>query len=190
MGERRVSTTLRCWWHHRYGLSSRSAPVTPSLGTCPICGYEGLGEPARTESGGGSYEICSSCGFQFGVTDDDTGFSDAAWRWLWIAEGMPWTSVHLPLPDWDPGRQLSSVGAASERPPRPFALGASVVSKVPFSGWRIGAGAGGVVESARSDVPVYEVRIVDRPDSLLTLAHEDLEPSDEAGPPPSTAPGG
>jgi hypothetical protein len=31
-------------------------------------------------SGGGSYEICPSCGFRFGATDNDEGISYASWR--------------------------------------------------------------------------------------------------------------
>ncbi len=41
---------------------------------CPVCGYKNLYEPAYqpTPKGNlGSYEICPSCGFQFGVTDDE-----------------------------------------------------------------------------------------------------------------------
>ena len=42
---------------------------------CPVCGYPGLDEPPRTEESGASYEICPSCGFEFGVTDEDRGIS-------------------------------------------------------------------------------------------------------------------
>ena len=38
---------------------------------CPVCGYRKLREKPRTYDGGGSFEICPSCGFQFGVSDDD-----------------------------------------------------------------------------------------------------------------------
>ena len=44
---------------------------------CPVCGYPKLEEAPRTQAGGGSYEICPSCGFQFGVSDDDRGFTYA-----------------------------------------------------------------------------------------------------------------
>jgi rubredoxin len=46
---------------------------------CPVCDYPYLKEEPRTEDGG-SYEICPRCGFQFGVTDDDLGFTYAQWR--------------------------------------------------------------------------------------------------------------
>ena len=80
---------------------------------CPACGYGGLHEPPRLPSGGGSYEICWSCGFEYGVTDDDEGFSYAEWRARWVAKGMPWDSERLhPRPvDWDPKAQLASLPA-------------------------------------------------------------------------------
>jgi hypothetical protein len=76
--------------------------------TCPVCGYPSLEEPPRSPvTGGGSYEICPSCGFEFGVTDDDQGYSYESWRAKWIEGGMPWSSVGQPPPvDWDPGDQL------------------------------------------------------------------------------------
>ncbi len=39
--------------------------------TCPVCGYPCLTErPRLPRSGGGWFEICPSCGSQFGLTDD------------------------------------------------------------------------------------------------------------------------
>jgi hypothetical protein len=77
--------------------------------TCPVCGYRGLEEPPRSgASGGGSYEICPSCGFQFGVTDDDKGFSYEAWRSQWQEQGMPWSSIGIDPPaEWNPAEQVS-----------------------------------------------------------------------------------
>jgi len=57
--------------------------------TCPVCGYPELDEPPRSSSGGGSDEICPSCGFQFGLDDEDGGIGYATWRERWIAAGMP-----------------------------------------------------------------------------------------------------
>jgi hypothetical protein len=84
--------------------------------TCPVCGYPGLSEEARTASGG-SYEICWSCGFEFGVTDDDLGYSYDSWRQLWIDRGMPWDSEPLhPRPaGWDPVAQLERLTAGGAR---------------------------------------------------------------------------
>ncbi|MEO5718493.1 MAG: hypothetical protein ABIR29_07975, partial [Chthoniobacterales bacterium] len=66
-------------------------------------------EAPRTPCGGGSYEICPSCGFQFGVSDDDRGFTCEQWREQWCAEGMKWSSRRRPPKDWDPGRQLAEI---------------------------------------------------------------------------------
>ena len=78
--------------------------------TCPICGYPYLSEPPREDDGDGSYEICSSCGFEFGVTDDDKGFTDESWRARWIALGMPWKSRTIkPPPGWNPQQQLANL---------------------------------------------------------------------------------
>jgi hypothetical protein len=57
---------------------------------CPICGYPDLTKPPRTASSGGSFETCPSCGFEFGVTDDDKGFSYTEWRRFWRASNYPW----------------------------------------------------------------------------------------------------
>jgi len=76
--------------------------------TCPVCGFDGMDEPARLAGGGPSYEICASCGFEFGVTDDDEGYSYEAWRERWIAMGTPWWSAELEPPPvgWNPREQL------------------------------------------------------------------------------------
>jgi hypothetical protein len=76
---------------------------------CPACGYPELTLPPRTESGG-SYEICRSCGFEFGVTDDDLEYSYTEWRQSWIARGMPWSSRYQQAPaGWDAQSQLTAV---------------------------------------------------------------------------------
>jgi len=82
---------------------------------CPVCGYPNLEELPRGEATGGSYEICPSCGFQFGVTDDDRGVTYEQWRASWIAKGMPWdsTGIEPPPPGWDPKRQLERLAGKS-----------------------------------------------------------------------------
>ncbi|WP_375481772.1 hypothetical protein [uncultured Jatrophihabitans sp.] len=96
-------------------LLSRVQPYyrpTKSVGyPCPVCGYSNLKEPPRLPGGGGSYEICWSCGFEFGVTDDDNGYSYLQWRERWIASGMSWaTEANHPRPKgWDPAAQLASL---------------------------------------------------------------------------------
>lgn len=74
---------------------------------CPVCGWPKLSEPPRSLSGGGSYEICPSCGFEFGVSDDDAGHTHASWREEWVRRGMPWSGKGRAAPaKWDPARQL------------------------------------------------------------------------------------
>ena len=76
--------------------------------TCPVCGFPELAEPPRRRSGSGSYEICPSCGFQFGVCDDDRGLSYTQWREAWQRAGMNWSGRGRPAPaDWNPRAQLA-----------------------------------------------------------------------------------
>lgn len=76
---------------------------------CPVCGYPKLKELPRSRDGGGSFEICPSCGFQFGVSDDDRGFTYEQWREKWRMEGMKWSS-HRKVPrGWDPGTQVAKL---------------------------------------------------------------------------------
>jgi hypothetical protein len=79
--------------------------------TCPVCGFPGLKErPRSLRTGGGSYEICPSCGFQFGVSDDDNDYTPEQWRRMWIDRGMPWSSQGIKKPDdWDPIAQLQKL---------------------------------------------------------------------------------
>lgn len=86
--------------------------VTATRHRCPVCGYPDLEESPRSEkTGGGSYEICPSCGFQFGVSDGDEGFSYEEWRRRWVERGLPWDSAGIrPVPSgWDPARQLAAL---------------------------------------------------------------------------------
>jgi hypothetical protein len=85
-----------------------------------VCGYQHLNEPAHSPSGGGSYEICPSCGFQFGITDDDSGITYEQWRKQWISESMPWNSIGIKPPqDWDPVVQLKNIGIDIKRHDKP-----------------------------------------------------------------------
>lgn len=83
---------------------------------CPVCGYPSLNEAPHARDGGGSYEMCPSCGFQFGVDDDDRGHTYARWRAEWVKGGMRWSSRGLkPPPDWQPSRYLTSLARAPTR---------------------------------------------------------------------------
>ena len=83
---------------------------------CPVCGYPDLDENPRGELTGGSYEICPSCGIQFGYNDEAGGNPEARagayekWRKLWIESGMIWDKGRTePPPGWNPRRQLLNV---------------------------------------------------------------------------------
>ena len=80
---------------------------------CPVCGFPGLTETPRSRSGGGSYEICPSCGFEFGVSDDDLGHTYESWRAAWLAKGMKWSSRgQKPPAAWDPAQQVAAIASA------------------------------------------------------------------------------
>lgn len=76
---------------------------------CPVCGFPDLNEPPRSASGGGSYEICPSCGFQFGVDDDDKEITFEQWRAQWLAAGAKWSSQGIEKPaGWDGVKQCAA----------------------------------------------------------------------------------
>lgn len=89
--------------------------------TCIVCGYPHLTEAPRPKHGGGSFEICPSCGFQFGVDDDDRGIAHAAARAAWVRKGMKWHSRSPAPADWNPKVQLQRWLEANEpqKPARP-----------------------------------------------------------------------
>jgi hypothetical protein len=78
---------------------------------CPVCGFEGLPEPAYNEYNEASYELCSCCFFQFGVDDDVEIKEDVymeredthkLYRKQWIDDGA---KLLIPL-HYPAGRQL------------------------------------------------------------------------------------
>ena len=79
--------------------------------TCPVCQNPSLKEPPRSKSGGGSYEICPSCGFQFGVDDDDRGISHEKWRADWLKRGAPWSSSGIKAPKGWKGQTQAAAAA-------------------------------------------------------------------------------
>lgn len=89
----------------------------PSAGPyrCPVCGYPDLTAPPRGADGRGSGELCPSCGFAFGVSDDELGYTDGAWRRRWIERGRPWSGgpQRPPPPGWDPAAQLGRLEDAA-----------------------------------------------------------------------------
>ena len=84
--------------------------------TCRVCGYAGLERAPRGRDGGGSYEICPCCGYQYGVDDDDRQITPEAWREEWVKGGMKWWSKGMKSPaGWDPQAQLAKVLRAPRR---------------------------------------------------------------------------
>lgn len=88
---------------------------------CPVCFFDQMLDPPE------DFNICPSCGTEFG--NDDFDYSHAELRSRWIAKGMPWFSAynHAP-PNWsavdqlaraeqlvqyDPQTQVASLSSAS-----------------------------------------------------------------------------
>ena len=77
--------------------------------TCPVCGFAKLAEPAYDKVGCASFEICPSCGTEFGYHDATKSHADL--RKLWLAAGVPWSSqVIASPPNWDAMEQLRAAG--------------------------------------------------------------------------------
>lgn len=82
--------------------------------TCLVCGYQHLKEPPYKGHGFGSYEICASCGFQYGYDDQGLPYKDTVkkgyleeYRREWSNKGYPWFSQSTRQPDnWDGKKQL------------------------------------------------------------------------------------
>jgi hypothetical protein len=67
---------------------------------CPICGYL-MSYPAD------DFNICPSCGVEFGYETIDRSYSDL--RKEWLASGANWASRVVPVPqNWNPYRQLKN----------------------------------------------------------------------------------
>ncbi len=88
----------------------------------PICGYGEFDEPPWSSDGSPSYDICPSCGVEFGYQDfaQDEVERRGRWRDLrqkWIGSGMRWSSsVERRPPSWDPVKQLKNIGIHIEEP--------------------------------------------------------------------------
>lgn len=101
----------RAVWLRRRGCDT--GEVDDGLTTlCPACGFD-AGEPPW-QGGGGSHEICVSCGLQFGYQDslargDPENPFYHGWRSCWLTHGAPWSGHGMkPPPNWDPKEQGSS----------------------------------------------------------------------------------
>lgn len=76
--------------------------------TCPICGFDKLSNPHIDAYGCASFDVCPSCGNEFGY--DDVTTPHALLRQRWIDNGKKWWCIHgIPL-NWDAGKQLTNLG--------------------------------------------------------------------------------
>lgn len=77
---------------------------------CPVCGYPDLREPAYDEYNCSSFEICVSCGIEYGYGDQFLEKKEDCWEYLrkeWISNGMKWHSKYIEKSiDWNPVMQL------------------------------------------------------------------------------------
>jgi len=67
---------------------------------CPVCGYSMEQSPS-------DYNICPSCGTEFGYDDLAQTFEELRREW-WNAGPKWWSPVDTQPPDWDPARQVLS----------------------------------------------------------------------------------
>ena len=68
---------------------------------CPVCGY-GMGEEPS------NFNICPSCGTEFGYHDVNAPISEL--RANWLRFGAKWWSSADPQPEgWDPYLQVSNL---------------------------------------------------------------------------------
>ena len=68
---------------------------------CPVCGYN-MQDPPE------DYNICPSCGTEFGIHDVNSSIEEL--RASWLGAGAPWWSTFTPVPPaWNPNIQLLKV---------------------------------------------------------------------------------
>jgi hypothetical protein len=77
--------------------------------SCPVCGFDGLTDPAYGIAGNASFDICPSCGTEFGYDDAKTSHQEL--RKLWVTSGALWYSrTTNPPPNWNAEAQLRAAG--------------------------------------------------------------------------------
>lgn len=68
---------------------------------CPVCGYDMEDAPE-------DYNICPSCGTEFGVNDVNSSVAEL--RAAWLSAGAPWWSTtDQPPASWNPYLQLDNI---------------------------------------------------------------------------------
>lgn len=89
------------------------------LPICPVCGWDGLIKPPYNKYGEPSYEICFCCGFEYGYTDGNNGFSFNTRRKKWIQEGYTFMSPERCPKGWGKEmalRQMENVKKVDYKP--------------------------------------------------------------------------
>jgi hypothetical protein len=72
---------------------------------CPVCGY-GMQEPAE------NYNICPSCGTEFGIHDVNASVQEL--RAVWLQNGCKWWGNPDQQPvNWNPYQQLARLAEAA-----------------------------------------------------------------------------
>jgi hypothetical protein len=80
--------------------------VTISNIVCPICAFPDLAKGPLDEAGTTSYEICPSCGFEFGYDDGVLKETYESYR---AEGGRKWWSESQPIPAfWNPNEKRSA----------------------------------------------------------------------------------
>jgi hypothetical protein len=106
----------RRWWCRPiFGLSScemSDLNVIYEAMWCPACGFQLDFKPWEETSA--SFEICPSCGIQFGYDDagpDDRRTYYDQWRHNWQAGGSKWWSKRPCPSNFDASRQIERLGS-------------------------------------------------------------------------------
>lgn len=132
---------------------------------CPACGYDALSEPAWTEAGGGSLEICPRCKIQFGYDDAarDPGRREAIWR-TWVGSDAQEQVLRRRAASRHEGqvRRREEVDALVVRVARWAEKQADVRGLAVVGSWARG--------DADKDSDVDFVLLVDQPDAYLNDA--------------------
>jgi hypothetical protein len=69
---------------------------------CPVCGFS-------LESTASDFNICPSCGTEFGIDDVEHGVAEL--QKIWLLNGAQWASpVDKKPKNWEPFKQLEKLG--------------------------------------------------------------------------------
>ncbi len=98
----------RGWW------PDWSITGTEQDHVCVVCGFPHLKYPPRPPYDGRRFKFCPSCGYHFGISDEEEGIGYATWRGQWVADDMAWQGPGEPPTGWDPAAQLAALRARED----------------------------------------------------------------------------